>query len=257
MPDWGYPLLGMVPAALLIVIWLPMQLAGKAPSFERTDRLGSTALIGKRAKAMFYWAFQPIGRGLLACHVTPNGITWASGVLGLAAGAAFSQSRPGLGAFIGFLSFAADALDGLVARLGGTGSLAGEVIDAAMDRYVEFFWFIGVAFWYRQDGLRLLLTMAALVGATMVSYTSAKAEAMQATIPGGAMRRVERTVVLTLGAAFTSFAQPHADLWQRLGVPADWPLLVALLLVATLGNSSTFTRSAALMRAVMRKGSDA
>lgn len=257
MPDWGYPLLGFVPAAVLAVIWLPLRWAGKTPTFSRTEQLGSTALISKDAKTMFYWSFQPIGRTLLACRVTPNGITWASGALGLGAAIAFSQQRPGLGAFLGFLSFVADALDGLVARMGGTGSLAGEVFDAAMDRYVEFFWFAGVAYWYRFDAARLLLTCAALVGAFMVSYTSAKAEAMQVSIPGGSMRRVERAVVVTLGAAFASFTLTRADFWQGLGVPADWPLLVALLLVATLGNWSTVTRSQALMRALRKAGSGA
>ncbi len=253
MADWIYPLLPWVPIALLIVVWIPMKAAGKTPHFQRTDELGGSALVGKNAKEMMYWAMQPAGRILLTLRITANGVTWSSGMFGLGAGIALANGRMGLGSLLAFLSFLADGLDGMVARLNGTGSLAGEVLDAAMDRYVEFFWFIGVAVWYRGDTPRLVLTLAALAGAMMVSYTSAKAESMQTEVPSGAMRRIERAVVVSCGGSFTAFAKPFEGFWQDHGIAADWPMLLALGLIAVLGNYSTFTRSRALMRAVAHR----
>ncbi|WBB89342.1 CDP-alcohol phosphatidyltransferase family protein [Verrucosispora sp. WMMC514] len=69
--------------------------------------------------------------------VTPNRLTVAALVLGLAAAAAFAQATPGwliLGALIFHLSFVVDCMDGKVARLNGTGTLFGAWLDYILDR---------------------------------------------------------------------------------------------------------------------------
>ncbi len=247
MPDWGYPL--VLVGAVAGVAWTGRIAMRRMPTFERIERGGGSALLGKHLQAMAYWALQPVGRSLAAWGVTADAITWASLVLGLGAGVALAMGSFGLGALLGALSFLGDALDGLVARLTHTASEAGEVLDAAVDRYVEFAWIGGLALHYRHDLLWLAVTMWALQGGWTVSYATAKAEAMHVQAPRGAMRRAERCVYLTAGAALTSLWQPLSDLvpslapaWAPFRLHPEWPSLAALILVAVVANVSAVQR---------------
>ena len=75
-----------------------------------------------------------------------------------------------------------DALDGLVARATRTESPGGAVLDASVDRYEEFF--VSVASPCSSGRAVLLtVTLAALVASFMVSYGSAKAEALRIPTP--------------------------------------------------------------------------
>src|SRR5262249_41330929 len=148
----------------------------------------------------------------------------ATAAIGLAYG------RFGLAALLAMVSSLCDALDGLVARANGTASDSGEVLDASVDRYVEFFFCGGLVFYSRHWPALMALVLCALLGSFMVSYSTAKAEALHIPPPRGAMRRPERAAYLTLGAAFTPlvgrFAQPLSP-WLR-----TWPLLASLIIVA-------------------------
>lgn len=254
MPDWGYPLVLLSAVAVVGIAWGGRVALHGVPSFARVDQGGSSVLLGRHVQSMAYWALQPLGRGLAAVGVSADAVTWSSLVLGLLAGAALADGRFGLAALVGALSFLCDAVDGLVARLTGTASPAGEVLDAAIDRYVDFAWMGGLALYFRRDALALGLVLAALLGAVSVSYATAKAEAMQVAVPRGAMRRVERCVYLCAGAAITSFAPlwPLPASWQPTPqrLPAAWPMLAVLALIAVVANVSAIRRQSALARAV-------
>ena len=92
----------------------------------------------------------------------------------------------------------------------GVSSDAGEVLDAAVDRYVEFFFLGGLMIYYRDIAALLILTLFALVGSFMVSYSSAKAEALHVPAPKGSMRRPERAVYLTAGRGAFADHDPMA-----------------------------------------------
>ncbi|MBK6532465.1 MAG: GtrA family protein [Deltaproteobacteria bacterium] len=141
-----------------------------------------------------------------------------------------------------------DALDGMVARATGVASDAGEVLDAAVDRYQEFAFLAGLAVYYRANTAWLLLTLAALLGSVMTSYVTAKAEALQTEVPRGAMRRPERALYLTLGAILTPVATALSgghDPWI-----SHSPMLLALASVAVVANLSAARRLVALMRSL-------
>jgi phosphatidylglycerophosphate synthase len=134
----------------------------------------------------------------------------------------------------------------MVARETGTASDSGEVLDAAIDRYAELFLFGGLALHERHDALALALVLAATSGAIMVSYATAKAEALQVEAPRGVMRRQERAVYLVVGVALV-------PVLAAAGTPPGWeraPLYVTLGLVAVLGNASAVKRLRAAARAV-------
>jgi phosphatidylglycerophosphate synthase len=88
------------------------------------------------------WLVDPLAARLVRLvapypAVTPNRVTGAAFVIGLASAAAFAgQSPPWLvaGAILFHLSFVLDCMDGKIARLNGTGSIFGVWLDFVLDR---------------------------------------------------------------------------------------------------------------------------
>jgi CDP-diacylglycerol--glycerol-3-phosphate 3-phosphatidyltransferase len=223
-----------------------------AARHARIERAGSSPLLGKGVMEMGYWAMRPAARACVALGVSANAISWASLAFAAAAGLALGLGRFGLGAALSVVSSVCDALDGMVARETGTAGDSGEVLDAAVDRYAELFFVGGIVFHERHDPTFVLLALAAMAGAIMVSYSTAKAEALKVTAPRGAMRRQERAVYFVLGVALVPVAAAAAARW---GLPA-WierlPLLLSLGLVAVVANVSAVRRLRAIAEAVRR-----
>src|SRR6185437_197323 len=163
--------------ALVAVAYL-IRVAIKGPAhFERTDRQGGSALLCKSLLEMGYWSLQPIARLLVYLHIRPNFLTWGSFAFGLVAGACLTVGHFGSGAVFFAISAVLDALDGLVARMSGSGTPAGVVFDSAVDRYTEFFFLGGLVIYYRSVPILQVIALMAFLGAFMVSYSTAKAEA--------------------------------------------------------------------------------
>jgi CDP-diacylglycerol--glycerol-3-phosphate 3-phosphatidyltransferase len=147
----------------------------------------------------------------------------------------------GLASLLGTLSTVGDMLDGQVARLTKTGSNRGELLDAAVDRYTEFAFLGGMLVYFRDSVWLMVLTLAALLASFMVSYASAKAEALQVSPPRGLMRRHERGTYLLVGVGFTvMFGNWIHHRWDRL--PWETPLIAALAAVAVIGNGAAILR---------------
>jgi CDP-diacylglycerol--glycerol-3-phosphate 3-phosphatidyltransferase len=222
-------------------------------NYERVNKDQGSALLGMRAMQMGYWALEPLGRALARAGVSANAVSWASLWLGLAAGVVLAMGHLGLGALLASLSALGDTLDGMVARHTKTASDAGEVLDAAVDRYVEFFFLGGLAVSYHANLPRLTLALSALLGSFMVSYATAKAEALRTAVPRGSMRRPERAAYLTAGAALTPLASVWAVSAAQPAWVADAPMLIALGLVALVANGSAIARLGTLAAALRAK----
>lgn len=238
----------MIDLALSVTFVAALGLAGTAygvrvmalgrAKHARVDKEGGSALLGKGPMEMMYWFMQPAGHLALKLGISANMMTTISLVLGLVAGVALSLGHFGVGAVIAAVSMAGDALDGWIARETKTSSNAGEVFDAAVDRYVELAFLGGLAFYFRGQPFILALALLAVGGSFMVSYATAKAEAMQVTAPRGAMRRTERAVYLTAAIAIT-------PIFQAVSHNAAWwvaPIAFALALVGVVGNASAARR---------------
>jgi phosphatidylglycerophosphate synthase len=183
-----------------------------------------------------------VALGLVALGVTANGITLFSVVLAAAAGGLLAFGFFGAAAVAMVIASLGDALDGLVARRTGTASVGGALLDASVDRYEEFFFLGGLAIYFRANPVLLALTLFALAGAFMVSYGSAKAEALNVPVPPSSMRRAERAVCLCVGTILTP---PVQWLTRTDGLP-EWvgglPLLAAIALIAVVANVSAIRR---------------
>jgi len=218
---------------------------------ERTEADGGSVLLRKPFMEGVYWMLEPLVGWLAAAGATPNAVTLFSLLPAFLAGVALANGWFALGALLATMAQFADILDGLLARKLGMASDAGEVIDAAVDRYVELFFLGGLAVHYRSHPM-LLVVLAALGAAFMVSYSTAKAEAMGVKPPRGAMRHAERGTYLLLGAGLTPFA---GELFARSPSLAvrELPIVLALVLVAVVGNLSVARRFAAVARELLSR----
>jgi CDP-diacylglycerol--glycerol-3-phosphate 3-phosphatidyltransferase len=227
--------------SLLLLIALIALFARRrsAPHYARVAAEGESRWLSTSMMNSLYSVIARIGARAVSAGVSADAVTWSSLGLALLAGALFASDHLGVGALCALLAAGSDALDGFVASERGTSSAAGEVFDAAIDRYVEFALFLGLALHYHYDVSVLVLVLVALAGSFMVSYTTAKAEALSLRAPRGSMRRTERLTLIIAGAAL-------APLMAALGVPAPWheaTLWSALGLIAVLANASAVSRA--------------
>jgi phosphatidylinositol phosphate synthase len=145
--------------------------------------------------------------GLTRTRVTPNALT-TSGVL-LCLGASilvlFENQNEILFFWLGAVVFVAgsllDILDGALARAGGKTTPFGAFLDSTTDRVSEGFMLTAIALVLsRQDhNVFVAVTVLAVAGSFLVSYTRAKAEALGLRGDVGIGSRAERVVVITAG----------------------------------------------------------
>ncbi len=235
-----------------LAYWIRTLMRGKV-QFDRVERQGGSSLLSKDVMQGGYWFFQPLARFLVLCHISPNAISWSSLIFGVLSGACLSVGHFGFGAFFATFSAVFDALDGLVARMTDRSSDAGEVLDATVDRYVEFFFLGGLIIYYREIPSLLLLALAALVGSFMVSYSTAKAEALQIEPPKGNMRRPERAIYLILGAALSPITIPWFETIREYPIAVGHPMVAAVALIAVLSNLSALERLYAVSKIIRER----
>ncbi|HYZ88362.1 MAG TPA: GtrA family protein [Myxococcales bacterium] len=207
---------------------------------ERARREPGSFFLGRFLIEFGYWCFSPLERAALALGITPNQLTVASLGCSIAGAAAFAVGRPEAGGGLVILCAILDALDGMVARSRGTASEAGELIDAAVDRYAEIATFAGIAAYYRTYPLGFWLAIVSLGGALLVSYARAKGEINGIDARMGAMNRGERAMYIgiagLLSPLFAHVVEPGAI------HPAYHLLLVTLALVAVVANVTALRR---------------
>lgn len=194
---------------------------------------------------------------LLRCGATPNMMTTV-GLLGnLAAAvliivAAYSTSFEavmGLPMRYGLLGWAGgmtlffsifDMVDGRMARTAHLESRFGAFYDSVLDRYCEILTLLAIAFFFMltDHHAYALWTALALMGSVMVSYTRARAEALDCDCKVGLMQRPERVVITAAGLLLTGLLQDVvADSFSPLLL-----LAVPMLVIAVLANITAIVR---------------
>lgn len=217
--------------------------------FARTDADGGSAFLNKPTMEMAYWMLDPVVDLLIGMRITPNMVTAFSLVPALGAGVAVAFGWFGLGCMLATIATLSDIVDGVLARRTGVSSDAGEVFDAAVDRYGEFFFLGGLLIYYRDQWSVMLLALAAVIGSFMVSYSTAKAEALRVQPPRGSMRRSERAVYLLVGSGLTALTKViFADV-QSVSV-RELPIILALTIVGAVANVSVIQRLGAIIQAI-------
>jgi CDP-diacylglycerol--glycerol-3-phosphate 3-phosphatidyltransferase len=174
-------------------------------------------------------------------NASPNFLSILGLLSGIAVGWFFYVGRPIPAAIFIFLCGVFDVLDGKVAIRTNKKSLFGAIFDSTLDRYSEFFIYLGLAVHFRSHWT-LWVIFFTFLGSTMVSYTRARAEGLGFDCGVGIMQRAERIVLLffgaTIGAAFDVL---------------DPAMTIVLLLIAVVSNITALQRTFYVRKAEKQK----
>lgn len=162
--------------------------------------------------------------------ISPNKLTVTAFLAGLAAGVLFFFEKPLLAGITILISGAFDILDGKVAVKSDRESLFGAIFDSTLDRYSEFFIYLGLAAHFRNHWA-LWIIFFTLLGSTMTSYTRARAEGLGIECKIGIMQRAERMVLLFFGAVAGSILKIFNPV-----------MIAALAIIALVSNITAFQR---------------
>jgi len=189
-------------------------------------------MLSRYRDSVRFWT-DPVGRGLLQLHLRPNQLTLCGFGVSLVTAAAFASGRARLGGVLLMVAGLFDYFDGSLARASGQVTPFGAFLDSVVDRYSDLVVMLGIVLLFvgAGHGRGIAITMVALVGTIMVSYTRARAESIGVACTVGLMERPERMICLIGGAVF--------DVLE----PALWVL--AVLTNATAVRRIAFTWRAA------------
>lgn len=187
-----------------------------------------------------HWA-DPVARALLALRLRPNHLTVLGLGVSVLAALSFARGRERWGAVLLILAGLFDFFDGSLARLSGQVTPFGAFLDSVIDRYSDLVVLAGILLLFFGSGrpVAVLLTLLALIGTVMVSYTKARAQAIGVACEIGLMERPERLITLIAGGLFD------------LMTPALWVL--AVLVNVTAIQRILYTRRAARQQPVARR----
>lgn len=143
-----------------------------------------------------------------ALDINPNALTVTGMIINIAAAFEIPRSLFAGGLLIlagGFF----DMFDGISARVNNRRTEFGGFLDSVIDRYSDSFLFLGFAWhFYNQNSFTGIgLSAGSLVGALLISYARARAEAAGIQCKVGLMERPERVVLLAF-AAITGLVLP-------------------------------------------------
>lgn len=133
-----------------------------------------------------------------------------------------------------------DALDGVIARIYQQTSVFGGFLDSVMDRYADAAVYAGIII----GGLCYpLWGLAALAGSIMVSYSRARAEAVEIKMESvGLAERAERMLILSIASIAAIFWLPALE--------------IGIIVLATLSNFTVLQRGVHVYNSLKKKGDD-
>jgi len=219
------------------------------PVDAEVARRPTTPLLGLWVRNWLMWVIGPVERALVRVGVSPDWLNYIGGAFGLAAGISYSEERIALGGTLLLFGGLCDVLDGRVARARGLGSDYGEFLDSIIDRFSEMFAFMGLALYFEPDRRAMLITVAALGGSMMVSYTRAKGAAVGVDYKGGIMQRAERLVLLAVASLLD---HPVCDYF---GWPESALLIVAVTVIGVASLGTAVWRSVMIVRVLRARES--
>ena len=182
-------------------------------------------MLDVRARKNVSRAVDPIARGFARLGLTPTMITQLGAVISIAGAGLIAFGHLAWGC--GVMGFGAllDVLDGVLARLTGTETLRGALLDSFTDRIGEIAVFSGLAYYLGTEAepTLVMLTIVGICGSLLIPYVRAKAETFGVEGKGGWMGRAERLLVFAFGIGLSEF-------WPVLLEVTLWALAILIWL---------------------------
>jgi CDP-diacylglycerol---glycerol-3-phosphate 3-phosphatidyltransferase len=167
------------------------------------------SILSNRLKEGARGLLAPLVRLARRLGITPNGVTVIGFFVVVVAAGLVAAGQLLTGAAVLVAGSLLDAVDGALARATGGTTTFGSFLDSTLDRAAEAILYIAIVAYFlgfNADPLGpVLLTLAALCGSFMVSYTRAKAEAIGVSASVGLAPRTERLVLIVVGIALAGF----------------------------------------------------
>ncbi|MEZ4820151.1 MAG: CDP-alcohol phosphatidyltransferase family protein [Bdellovibrionota bacterium] len=192
---------------------------------------------------MGHWRSRKLEALFFRFRIQPDHVTWAATLLVIPCGYLLATGHflaaGWLNIFIGSL----DILDGKLARALNVDSKRGELLDAVLDRYQDFFILVGLLYFFQDHWIQwvIVITMGA---SGWISYIKAKAELVGANLKRvGMMQRPERFFTLSAGLMIDGIVELSLLPFESL---AHWPnhivLKTVLVFLAIMTNWTAFER---------------
>ena len=179
----------------------------------------------------------PLIKFFLKSKISPNVLT-ISGVLFLVFAAfLFYSGLSGIAAWCILGGGLMDVFDGMIARQTNTISKAGAFLDSTVDRYGEFFLFLGITLFFlvNQNQTMVIIAVVAMVGALLTSYARARGESLGVSCKKGLLQRPERLFLLAIGSGVD-------PILFFVGINRHWGLIVAVWMIAVLSHITALHR---------------
>jgi CDP-diacylglycerol--glycerol-3-phosphate 3-phosphatidyltransferase len=159
-------------------------------------------MFSKFGRQFFAPAVEYVVGWLRNAGISPNAVTYAGFALTALSAILLALGYFRWGAIVLLIASIFDMLDGALARTTGQSTLFGAFLDSTLDRYSESVTFLALAFYYSGvEGSRIevMLIFVIIIGSLMVSYTRARAEALNVECKAGMLQRPERVILLIAG----------------------------------------------------------
>src|SRR6188472_873936 len=172
-------------------------------------------------------------RGLASAGVHPNILTTIGVMINVGCCVLFGFGEFFWAGVVLIVANIFDMLDGNVARLTGNVTKFGSFLDSSLDRLSDMVAFLGIMIFYAGNNTHkslLYVTLAgvAWIGSVLVSYSTARSEALGVKANVGFLQRPERIVLLIIGALSTWDWNSNFFLFNRM------PQVLVVLAVGSL-----------------------
>jgi len=180
------------------------------PTEEISDRAKdgkppeATKLLGSGFKEWWLLLVRPMENYLVEHKYHPNVLTITTLIVSIICGYFFHLGWIFLAGVLILAGSTFDIFDGRVARAQGLNSPHGAFFDSCLDRFSEAFIYIGLLSYFR-DTYFIYIIFLILSTTAMVSYTRARAGALNIDCAVGIMQRTERVVYLGVFSIFNYF----------------------------------------------------
>lgn len=167
-------------------------------------------MLDMRARKKVSRLVDPVARLVARTGATPAMVTLAGLTLSVAGAILIGAGELAIGAVVLSVGAMLDILDGVLARITGTESTRGALLDSFTDRLGEVAMWTGLAYYLgeRAEAELVTLSIVAVCGSLLIPYLRAKAEAFGVEGKGGLMGRAERLLVFGLGVGLEGLGLP-------------------------------------------------